>query len=374
MTHSGENQYEEPREAQHPGQDAITLSHEPVSFRRRGERLAHGSARGELTALRADGPAFGTPANTATWKVEGQTLVDVVSRGVAERSQLRRQVTALNQELAEVRRRNRELEQASGELKGFARSLAHDLRQPVVATRSFGFALENALARNEKERASQYATRIGEATQWIGDYIEALLSLTRISEAALVIEDVDLSELANGLLDELHEQDRGRSILVEVQRDMHATGDPALLRLLLQNLLGNAWKFTSRKDAARVSFSARTAPDGEVVYSVVDNGAGFDMTYAGSLFETFQRFHPSSDFPGTGVGLANARKIVERHGGRIWAQAQPGQGAAFHFTLGAAGGTARPAANDEQPGRARSGRGQRHRNVASGAEASIANA
>lgn len=331
MMYTRTNQYDEPPEARRAGWDGRPLPREAIPVRQWGEQSAHGNARGGPTTARADG---------APLHAQGSTI----ARGITERSRLRRKLVALDEELADVRRRNRELEQASGELKGFARSLAHDLRQPVVATRSFGLALENALARDEKERASQYATRIGEATRWIGDYIEALLSLARISEARLAIEDVDLSELANGLLRELHEQDRGRSVLVDVQRDVHATGDPALLRLLLQNLLGNAWKFTSREEAARVSFSARTSPDGELVYSVVDNGAGFDMTYAGSLFQTFQRFHASSDFPGTGIGLANARTIVERHGGRIWAQAQPGAGAAFHFTLSAAGGIEMPSA------------------------------
>lgn len=291
-------------------------------------------ALGTAGAVEAYSPALRRWLNIAVVPTEQGLALYV--RDVTERTQLRREVVALNDELAEVRRRALELEQASGELKGFARSLAHDLRQPVVATRSFGFALETALARNEKEKASQYASRIGAATQWISDYIEALLSLTRISHTALSIEDVDLGELASSLLEELHDQDPKRNVLVDVQHGLHARGDPALLRLLLQNLLGNAWKFTSRNEVATVSFSAATSADGEVVYSVADNGAGFDMTHADNLFQTFHRLHPASEFPGTGIGLANARKIVERHGGRIWALSQPGKGATFHFTLGTA--------------------------------------
>ena len=123
-----------------------------------------------------------------------------------------------------------------------------------------------------------------------------------------------------------------------MQPALHARGDRTLLRVLLQNLLGNAWKFTGRKELSRISFKAATAAEGEIVYCVEDNGAGLDMNCAERLFETFQRFHKASDYPGTGIGLANAHKIVLKHGGRIWAESQPGHGAKFFFTLAAVGG------------------------------------
>lgn len=298
-------------------------------------RLQSGGARGELTMVRADGSTFEGEVNTSTFKdAQGQTFVNLVVRDATERIQLRQKLIALNEELAEqVRQRTRELERANSELKGFARSLAHDLRQPIAAAKSFGFALEVALAKKDAEGARGYAGQIGRTTQWMGDYVEALLSLTKVSQAVLTIEDVDLSALALGLLEELQEQQPGRRALVEVQPGLRARGDRTLLRLLLQNLLSNAWKFSARKDPARIAFAAATSPDGDVVYSIKDNGAGLDMSQADRLFETFQRFHKSSDYPGTGIGLANAHKIVLRHGGRIWAESRPGHGARFFFTL-----------------------------------------
>lgn len=301
------------------------------------ERLRHGGARGELTMIRADGSTFEAEVNTSTFSnAEGQTFVNVVIRNETERIRLRQKLMALNEELAEkVRQRTRELEEANSELRGFAHSLAHDLRQPVAAAKSFGFALEMSLAKDDAERARQYTSQIKETTQWIGNYVDALLALTKISQAVLAMEDVDLSALAAGLLDELQNQDRGRQVLAHVQPGLCARGDRTLLRLLLQNLLGNAWKFTGRKEVARISFSAASSSEGEVVYSVEDNGAGFDMSRAERLFETFQRFHKSSEFSGTGIGLANAHKIVHKHGGRIWAESEPGRGAKFFFTLAA---------------------------------------
>ncbi len=302
------------------------------------ERHQTGGARGELTLLRADGTTFEAEVNTSTFNnAQGQTFINIVIRDATERVQLRQKLIALNEELAvQVRQRTRALEHANSELKGFARSLAHDLRQPVAAAKSFGFALELALAKKDAESARDYAGQIKKTAQWMGDYVEALLSLTNISQAVLAIEDVDLSALARGLLRELQDQQPGRRALVDVQPGLRASGDRTLLRLLLQNLLNNAWKFTSRKDLARISFAAATSPDGDVVYSVRDNGAGFDVNRAERLFETFQRFHNSNDYPGTGIGLANAHKIVLRHGGRIWAESQPGHGARFFFTLAVA--------------------------------------
>lgn len=299
-------------------------------------RVQHGGARGELTMLRADGSVFEGEVNTSTFTdSDGAVFLNMVVRDITARIQLRRRLIALNEELTEkVRQRTRELERANGELRGFAHSLAHDLRQPIAAAKSFGHALEMSLAKDDGERARRYASQLTEATRWMGQYVEALLSLTKISQAVLAVENVDLSALASGLLEELRGQGDNRHALVEVQPGLHARGDRTLLRVLLQNLLGNAWKFTGRSELPRISFAAETLPEGEVVYSVEDNGAGFDMSQAERLFETFQRFHSSSQFPGTGIGLATAHKIVGRHGGRIWAESQPDQGAKFFFTLG----------------------------------------
>lgn len=300
------------------------------------QRLQRGGGQGELTMVRADGSTFEAEVSTSTYRnSEGQSFVNIVIRDATERIRLRQTLLVLNEELADqVRQRTRELEAANSELRSFARSLAHDLRQPIAATKSFGFAVDMSLAKNDVEKARQYASRINETAQWMGSYVEALLALTRVSQAVLAIEDVDLSELASALVNELECQHPGRHALVEVQPGLHARGDRTLLRLLLQNLLGNAWKFTARKEVARISFAAQPSVDGELVYSVEDNGAGFDMNQAERLFETFQRFHKAGEFPGTGIGLANAHRIVVKHGGRIWAESRPDQGARFFFTLG----------------------------------------
>lgn len=302
-----------------------------------GERLRSGGASGELTLQRADGSTFEAEVNTSTFtNAQGQTFVNLVIRDATDRIRLRQKLIALNDELAEqVGQRTRELERANGELQGFARSLAHDLRQPIAAAKSFAHALEMALGKEDVQRARGHAQQVFKAAQWMGDYVEALLSLSRISQAALAIEDVDLSELALGLLGELQGQQPARRAVIHVQRGLQARGDRAMLRLLLQNLLGNAWKFSGRQDPARISLTAAASAEGELVYSVEDNGVGLDMSRAERLFETFQRFHKSSDYPGTGIGLANARKIVLRHGGRIWAESEPGKGASFFFTLAA---------------------------------------
>lgn len=308
------------------------------------ERLGKGSTRGELTMVRADGSVFEAEVNTSVSQDSaGERFVSIVIRDATERIRLRHALVATNDELAErVRQRTAELEAANAELKGFARSLAHDLRQPIGAAKAFSFSISRALQEGKVAQASVFARELAAAAQLMSDYVDGLLSLARLSHSALEVEEVDLSAMATRLLDEFEAQDRSRCLVRSVQDGLLADGDPTLLRLLLQNLLGNAWKFTGRTEVANISFSATAFPAGELVYCVQDNGAGFDMTRAQQLFGAFQRLHKQSEFAGTGIGLANAQKIVLRHGGRIWAQSQPGQGAAFYFTLGRVAGETRP--------------------------------
>ena len=300
------------------------------------ERLRTGGATGELVMLRADGSTFDAEVSTSGFSnADGDGCYHLIIRDATERVQLRRRLEAVNEELASrVRERTLELESANGELKAFARSLAHDLRQPIAAARVFAIAVGNELAKGNAVEAGRHAEQVVVAARMMGEYVEAMLSLAHISQARLDVDEVDLSATANSLLDELQRQTPERRLVRDLQPGLCAEGDVTLLRMLLQNLLNNAWKFTSRKDEARISFGAKQSPDGEVVYCVRDNGAGFDMSRADKLFGSFQRLHDSADFPGTGVGLANAQRIVARHGGRIWAQAAPGVGAVFRFTLG----------------------------------------
>jgi len=178
--------------------------------------------------------------------------------------------------------------------------------------------------------------RIVAASQRMNSMIETLLSLSRMTSRELARERVDLSQLARELVDDLRAQDHARAVEFVLAPDLRADGDSTLLRLVLQNLLGNAWKFTARGPQARIEFGARDEA-GVRTYFVKDNGAGFDMRFAEKLFGLFQRFHSANEFPGTGVGLATVQKIIHRHGGRIWAEAvpapNPGHGATFYFTL-----------------------------------------
>jgi signal transduction histidine kinase len=162
--------------------------------------------------------------------------------------------------------------------------------------------------------------------------IDALLALANLSAQPLARQPVNLSQLAGYVVDDLKRASPQRQVEVEIAPGLVADGDPTLLRLVLENLLGNAWKYSARNPAARIALRAE-ARDGRRVYSVVDNGAGFDMRNADRLFGAFQRLHSASDFPGTGVGLASVKRIVRRHGGDVWAEAEPGRGARFYFTL-----------------------------------------
>jgi PAS domain S-box-containing protein len=290
----------------------------------------------QLTLLRGDGSRFEAEVSIARYgATDGNTYAVVVARDISERVRQQTQIRALNDNLAQlVGERTMELELANRELKGFARSLAHDLRQPIAAAKAFCNALTVSLSRANAAEARNYAGQVLSAVKTMGAYVEALLSLAQISQVSLEVEEVDLGAIADALLDQLQAQAPERKLLRKVQSEMYAHGDVTLLRMLLQNLLGNAWKFTARKDVTKISFTAQENAEGQLVYCIRDNGAGFDMARADKLFGTFQRLHDSSEFPGTGIGLANANRIVTRHGGLIWAESAPGAGAAFRFTLG----------------------------------------
>ena len=171
-------------------------------------------------------------------------------------------------------------------------------------------------------------------------YVDALLSLASVSQACLQFTQVDLSANALAIESELRDRWPGLAVETEIQPDLVVRGDARLPRMALGNLLGNAWKFSARRQGARISFTAQTRSDGQQVFCVKDNGAGFDMAYAGKLFGNFQRLHTLREFPGTGIGLANVNRIVRRHSGSIWADSREGEGAAFFFTLGGAEGQA----------------------------------
>ncbi len=222
--------------------------------------------------------------------------------------------------------------QFEAQLEEFVASLSHELRAPVAAIAGFSKALEASVGADASARSRHYVARIRAAGQQLDGYLEALASLTQTTHNSVRLAEVDFSAMARSVLNDLQLAEPGRRISWRVQEGLRAYGDPMLLRLVLQNLLGNAWKFTGRTPHAQIEFAATRGPGWQTTYSVRDNGVGFDSAYGAKLFKEFQRLHSHAEFPGTGLGLSNVRRIVTRHGGQVWAESE-GRGATFFFTL-----------------------------------------
>ncbi|MGM9512676.1 sensor histidine kinase [Roseateles sp. DB2] len=218
------------------------------------------------------------------------------------------------------------------EQAAFAYTVSHDLRAPLRVVEGFARILREDYGRLLDRVGNDHLDRISGAAQRMNQMIDALLALSRLSVQALECRPVDLSLLAGLVVEELRRDSPQRQVEVHIQPGMVAQGDPTLLRVVLENLLGNAWKYSSKCELAHIAFECKDGPQGRV-FVVSDDGAGFDMRFADRLFAAFQRLHSASDFPGTGVGLASVRRIIRRHGGDIWAESAVGQGARFHFTL-----------------------------------------
>ncbi|HWA37750.1 MAG TPA: ATP-binding protein, partial [Burkholderiales bacterium] len=233
-----------------------------------------------------------------------------------------------------VRERTLALESTNAELEAFCYSVSHDLRAPLRAIDGFSQALVDDFPADVPPDAARYLARIRTSAQRMGQLIEDLLNLSKVSRGELQRADVDVSEIAQQVVAELRQREPARQVDVHVWDGMRARADGRLLRVALENLIGNAWKFTGKTAAARIEVGA-LRDGGSCSFFVRDNGAGFDMAYASKLFGAFQRLHTVNEFQGTGIGLATVQRIVHRHGGRIWADAAPGQGAVFHFTLAA---------------------------------------
>ena len=264
---------------------------------------------------------------------------------VTDRMQAEAAVQALNRTLeARVAARTRELSEANRELESFAYSVSHDLRAPLRGIEGFSRLLGERHASGLDETGRDYLERVRKGTARMGELIDALLKLSRLGRAEADLEDVDMSDLAEQVVAELREAEPDRDVGVSIQAGMHAVADRSLARTLLDNLIGNAWKFTRGAPAAQVTVSGGAAADGRTWFEVRDNGAGFDPDYANKLFKPFQRLHAQGDFPGHGIGLASVKRIVERHGGEITAEGEVGKGAAFRFTLSASSETGTPGA------------------------------
>ena len=263
------------------------------------------------------------------------SLIHVYSFTKAEKARRQREqeVTELNRELEKrVRDRTRQLEAANRELDAFSYSVCHDLRTPLRAIDGFSAALEEDCAEQLTGEGKKYLGYLKEGCCEMRDIIDGLLKLARCTEGGITPEQIDLSALARVVAEELAKLDPGRRVEFKIAPEVTAFADPRLLRSAMENLLGNAWKYTSQRSPGLIEFGTERQLE-ETVYFVRDNGSGFDMSRAEKLFLPFQRLHGTGEFPGIGIGLATVARIVKRHHGRIWARSEEGEGAVFYFTL-----------------------------------------
>ena len=295
---------------------------------------------GELLNRKKDGGLFWEDTSIAPLRDERGRITHFVAakEDVTARKRAEQRVRESNAELERrVAERTRRLAESNRELESFSYSVSHDLRAPLRGINGFASLMAEACQGCGKAEAMEYLGRIQRASVRMGSLIDDILDLSRVARREIRLERVDLSAMARAIADELAQTGPARQVAVEVQAGLAAQGDATLLHDALENLIGNAWKFTAQRENPRIGFGRIEGEGGEPVYFVRDNGAGFDMKYAGKLFGAFQRLHAPQDYEGNGIGLAMVRRIVGLHGGRIWAEAAPGEGATFYFTLG--GGT-----------------------------------
>jgi len=263
----------------------------------------------------------------------GSAISKDLDRARAARQQAEAEIRALNRELERrVRERTTQLEAANRELEAFSYSVSHDLRAPLRGIDGWTLAFLEDYGQGLDDQGRTYLERVRTETQHMGQLIDDLLSLSRVGRAEMQREPVDLTALAWAIIGRLREGGPERLLEFVIQEGLTAVGDPQLLEIALSNLLDNAWKFTGKRSGGLIEFG-RVCPEGQPVFFVRDNGAGFDPAYADKLFGAFQRLHKASEFPGTGIGLATVQRIVHRHGGRVWAEAAIDRGATFFFTL-----------------------------------------
>jgi light-regulated signal transduction histidine kinase (bacteriophytochrome) len=265
--------------------------------------------------------------------VTATILYITTHREFAYRKKIENDIRKLNVELEQrVRERTSQLKVAYDELESFSYSVSHDLRAPLRSVDGFSQILVEEYGERLDDNGLKYLRNIRNASQTMSRLIDALLKLARCSRSELAYEQLDLSQIAHSIMAELQATDSTRSVEWMIEPGMEARGDTGQIRIVLDNLLQNAWKFTARKEHGQIEFS-RILHKGETMFQVRDNGAGFDMAYADKLFVPFQRLHKLTEFEGTGIGLSLVQRIIQKHGGRIDAESVVGEGAAFFFTL-----------------------------------------
>jgi PAS domain S-box-containing protein len=297
----------------------------------------------EWTYIRKDGSRFPVLLSiTALYDEQGELTgflgigsdITLEKRLQAERKQAEEEIRTLNAELEErVAKRTMQLEAANQELEAFSYSVSHDLRAPLRSIDGFSQILLEDYSEQLDTEGQNYLQRTRAAAQRMAQLIDDLLNLSRVTRSDMRRERVDLSALAETITTELQQAHPDQAVACIIASGLIAEGDAHLLRIVLENLFSNAWKFTSRHPQAHIEFGSMRQPDGRLAYFIRDDGAGFDMAYADKLFGAFQRLHGITEFPGTGIGLATVQRIIHRHGGRIWVEAAPEKGATFYFTL-----------------------------------------
>jgi PAS domain S-box-containing protein len=297
-------------------------------FSQRGDRAPMTSQ--EFCGLHKDGREFPIEISTKPLAVEQGSVVTSAIRDVTQRKQVEQQIHRLNAELGQ---RATELEAANRELEAFSYSVSHDLRSPLQNIDSFSQILMQDYANRLDADGRDYVQRLRGSCQHMGDIIDALLALSNMMRTELRLEHVDLSALARAAAADCRQKNPDRVVDWTIADGLTADGDAQLLRVILENLFGNAWKFTAKRPKARIEFGALPQSDGVPVFFVRDDGAGFDMTRASTLFTPFKRLHDQSEFSGTGIGLATVQRVIQRHHGKIWAEGAVDHGATFCFTL-----------------------------------------
>jgi PAS domain S-box-containing protein len=313
--------------------DFIAPKDRPRAQRKFEEAFHSGQAAVEADFISRDGRKIPYYFTGKSFSLDGQECLVGMGMDITARKKAERQISLLNRQLEQrVQTRTAELQTANRELEAFSYSVSHDLRAPLRSIEGFSEALEDEFGDRLEDSGRAHLNRVRSATQRMGHLIESLLDLSRVSRTDLLRVQINLSQLAERIAEELKREEPSRTAEFIIQPGLLVKADGYLMRVVLENLLGNAWKFTRNRAVARIEFGCLQEPDGPVFY-VKDNGAGFDMSYSEKLFTPFQRLHPADQYEGTGIGLATIQRIILRHGGRVWAEAAVDKGAAFFFTL-----------------------------------------
>lgn len=309
-------------------QNAFNILQEELALQQRPDRDINRKRVVEMAQYHKNGAIVYTEETVSFLRDQHNNPIAIigVTRDITERKKAEEEIKNLNLTL-EQKVRDR-----TAELEAFAYSVSHDLRAPLRAIHGFGQALMEDYYHRLDESAKGYLNRIKRSTETMNDLIEDMLKLSRISQTEMDIVPVNFSHIAKSIMDELQQTQPERKAHIIIAENLIESADPRLMRLVFENLLNNAWKFTTKNDSMEIEFG-RMNKNGKPVYFIRDNGAGFDMKYAQKLFSPFQRLHSTEDYAGTGIGLAIVKRIISRHGGSVWAEASPGKGTTVYFTL-----------------------------------------